>query len=119
MGKQLKFEYTDGKIYTLEFNRKTVKDMEAEGFTINDVQDKMMTRLPQLFAGAFKMHHPALKRPVINEIYRMMPDKVELFACLSEMYGEPYETLLSEPDGEEKNAIKWKPNWERKTVEEA
>ena len=49
---QINFDY-NGKHYCLEYTRDTVKQMEAMGFSINDIGDKPATRIEQLWAGAF------------------------------------------------------------------
>ena len=76
MAKQIVFTYED-KEYTLEFTRRTVKQMEDEGFVAQDIDRKPMTLLPALFAGAFKAHHRFVKQDVIDKIYAGMPHKDE------------------------------------------
>lgn len=113
MGKQLNFEYK-GTAYCLEYTRASVKFMEQNmGFNPNDVQDKLMTRLPQLFRGAFIAHHPDTKYKVMDAIYDTMDDKMGLFKCLMEMYNDPYTQMLESPKGEEGNVTKWTVNWNR------
>ena len=97
--KQIIFTY-EGKDYTLEYTRRTVQQMEAEGFVTEDVQRKPMTLLPALFAGAFKAHHRFVKQEMIDKIYAAMPDKDTLISKLVEMYNEPLESLMDEPDTE-------------------
>ena len=109
MAKQINFEY-NGREYTLEFTRRTVQEMEREGFVTDDLENKPMSALPALFAGAFKAHHRFMKRGEIDEIYRDMPNKEKLIERLAEMYNEPISTLLSEPENPEKN-VKWTANW--------
>ena len=82
MSKQLNFVYKDVE-YTLEFTRRTVEQMEREGFVADDVKVKPMTPLPTLFAGAFKAHHKFVKPDTINEIYAKMTDKAGLIAALA------------------------------------
>ena len=55
-----------GKTYTLEYTRKSVEQMEKQGFIAEDVQKKPMTMLPALFAGAFLAHHRYVKQDVID-----------------------------------------------------
>ena len=74
MAKQIIFTY-DGKDYTLEYTRRTITQMEDEGFVARNIDDKPMTLLPSLFAGAFKAHHRFVKQDVIDEIYAHMPNK--------------------------------------------
>lgn len=109
MAKTLSFTYKD-TTYTLEYTRRTVREMESKGFVAEDITRKPLTVLPQLFAGAFKAHHPTAKNELINEIYKQMPNKQELVGRLAQMYNEPINTLVEEPD--EGNAISWTSNWE-------
>jgi len=106
MAKQISFEY-DGKQYTLEFTRKSIEIMERQGFNINDITDKPMTTLPALFAGAFIAHHRFVKREIIDEIYSKLTNKQELLQKLAEMYNEPLEALMEDPDDNEGNAVNW------------
>lgn len=106
MAKQISFEY-DGKQYTLEFTRKSIEIMERQGFNINDITDKPMTTLPALFAGAFIAHHRFVKRDIIDEIYSKLTNKQELLQKLAEMYNEPLEALMEDPDDNEGNAVNW------------
>lgn len=106
MEKTLTFDY-QGNTYTLEFTRKSVQQMERNGFIITELGDKPMTFLPTLFEGAFIAHHKFLKKQIIDEIYSKLTDKGALFDTLLEMYQYPIETLMNdEPD--EGNAIAWK-----------
>lgn len=105
MAKQIEFEF-DGKKYTLEYTRETVKQMERDGFRSSDVIDKPMNSLPRLFAGAFKAHHKYGTKPeTINKIFNSFTNKDALFEKLAEMYNYPMEEMLDEPD--EGNAIAW------------
>ena len=93
MAKQIIFTY-DGKDYTLEYTRRTIKQMEDEGFVARNIDDKPMTLLPALFAGAFKAHHRFVKQDVIDEIYAHMPNKDKLIERPDEMYKEPIIALM-------------------------
>lgn len=108
MSKQLTFEYKNKK-YTLEFNREAIRRMEHNGFVIGKLGDMPMTLMPQLFAGAFYMHHPTVDSKTIEEIYNDLPDKTDLFAALGELYSEPMESLMTEPTSTKK--ITWAKNW--------
>lgn len=109
MSKQINFEYKN-KQYTLEFTRRSVQEMEREGFRVDDIAEKPMTALPTLFAGAFKANHRFVKRELTDEIYEAMPDKEKLIGRLAEMYNEPIQTLLTEPEESEKK-VDWKATW--------
>lgn len=101
----INFSY-DGRDYTLEFTRKTVKQMEDKGFVAARFVDAPMTVLPDLFAGAFLANHRFVKREVIDEIFDKMTDKQMLIDTLSKMYNEPLEALMADGDNEG-NGIVW------------
>ena len=106
MAKQINFEY-NGKEYTLEYTRESVKQMEREGFVVSDIIDKPMLTLPKLFAGAFKAHHKFdAKQKQIDEIFELFKNKQALAEKLAEMYAEPMETLMDD-DNNAGNAIAW------------
>jgi hypothetical protein len=66
-----------------------------------------MIVLPQLFAGAFKAHHRFdVKQKDIEEIFAQFKNKQALVEKLAEMYHEPLETLMDDPE-DEGNAIAW------------
>ena len=109
MSKQLNFTY-NGTEYTLEFTRRTVEQMEREGFVADDVKVKPVTTLPTLFAGAFKAHHRYVKREVIDEIYSKMKNKADLIGVLAEMYNEPLLALIDEPVESSEN-LTWTQSW--------
>ena len=109
MSKQLNFEYKGTK-YTLEFTRRTVEQMEREGFVADDLKSKPVTMLPTLFAGAFKAHHKFVKPDVIDEIYSKMTNKAGLIAKLAEMYNEPIMALIDEPVESSEN-LTWTQSW--------
>ena len=109
MAKQIIFTY-DGKEYTLEYTRRTIKQMEDEGFVARNIDDKPMTLLPALFAGAFTAHHRFVKQDVIDEIYAHMPNKDKLIEKLAEMYNEPIISLMEEPEDTAKN-VDWMASW--------
>lgn len=109
MSKQLKFTYQD-KDYCLEFTRKSVEQMERSGFIASDIQDKPVTILPALFAGAFLANHRFVKQNVIDEIFAKMTNKSELIGKLSEMYNEPIMALVDEPEDAEGN-VDWTASW--------
>ena len=109
MSKQLNFVY-NGTEYTLEFTRKSVEQMEREGFVADDLKSKPLTMLPTLFAGAFKAHHRFVKREVIDEIYSKMTNKADLIGKLAEMYNEPIMALIDEPAESAEN-LTWTQSW--------
>lgn len=109
MSKQLRFNYED-KEYVLEFTRRTVTEMEHKGFIASEVENKPMSTLPALFAGAFLAHHRFVKQDVIDAIFAKMKNKGELIGKLAEMYNEPIMTLVEEPAEAEGN-VDWTTSW--------
>ena len=109
MAKQLKFEH-EGKEYTLEFTRESVKQMEREGFVAEQIVTKPMLTLPKLFAGAFKAHHRYEKQKTIDEMFELFTNKGALIEKLVEMYQDPVESLMDD-ENIEGNAIAWDANF--------
>lgn len=109
MAKQLSIKYND-KEYTLEYTRKSIELMERRGFKISDIQDKPVTTLPALFAGAFLAHHKFVKPEVTDEIFAKLKNKDELLTKLAEMYNEPILAMLDETEDSEGN-LDWEPSW--------
>ena len=109
MAKQLKFTYNDTE-YTLEFTRRTVTEMEKKGFIAAEVENKPMSTLPALFAGAFLAHHRFEKKEVIDAIFEKLTNKEELIGKLAEMYNEPIMALVEEPEENEGN-VSWTASW--------
>ena len=109
MAKELNFTY-EGKDYTLGFSKNTVRQMESHGFVANKIDDIPATVIPDLFAGAFLLHHKFVKPEVIDAIYKQLPDKPALIKALGEMYSEPIEGLMAEPENPKEN-VSWTANW--------
>lgn len=113
MAKTVALTY-EGKEYTLEFTRETVRQMERRGFKLSEVAETPMTVVPELFAGAFRANHPRLDRGLIDEILDSLPDVRELIGVLCEMYNEPLETLLNGAAEEDGGKASWAASWEKK-----
>lgn len=109
MAKTLTIKYNDSE-YTLEFTRKSIEILEKRGFKITDIQDKPVSTLPMLFAGAFIAHHKFAKPEVIEEIFSKLKNKEELLDKLAEMYNEPILAMMDEPEESEGN-LDWETNW--------
>lgn len=87
-----------GTEYTLEFNRETIRFAEARGFDVNDVAKYPMTKLPELFYYAFRMHHKNVSREktdrILFEDLGGMPDGMA--ERLGALYSVPFEALSGE-----------------------
>lgn len=106
--KQITFTF-EGKEYTLEYTRSTVRQMERRGFVADDIATKPMTVIPDLFAGAFMSKHPNVKREKIDKIYEAMNGKQKLIRALTDMYNDTIETLLDDAD---EGNCDWTPSFE-------
>lgn len=109
MAKTIKLNY-EGTEYTLEFTRRTVELMEKQGFVVSDVGDKPMSTLPTLFAGAFLAHHRFTKREIIDAMFAKIKNKEAFIGKLAEMYSEPLEAMMDEPEESEGN-LTWEADW--------
>jgi len=109
VSKQLHLSDKTGE-YTLEFSRRSIEQMERGGFVAAHIVEKPMTVLPTLFAGTFLKNHRKVKREVIDDIFSRLKNKQELISRLAEMYNEPIEALLDEPEEDEGNAT-WEASW--------
>lgn len=99
--------------YTLEFTRNAVKQMEAQGFVLEQIAEKPMTMIPLLVYGAFTRHHKGIKRALVDEIYEHIADKVGdsengFIQTLIEMYAETVQTLTDGSTADEGNTAVWK-----------
>lgn len=103
----------DKKSYDLEFSRNAVKQMEQQGFVLDQIGDKPMTMIPLLVYGAFMKHNKGIKRSLVDEIYEHITDKVSdnengFINALLEMYAETVTTLTDNGSVDEGNAAIWK-----------
>lgn len=91
--------------YTLEYDRMSIKTLEANGFSVEEFVKKPMSNIDMAFAGAFIKHHRKTKPNVIEEIFDKCGDKEKLIETLIIMIQETYDALFSEPEvGDEGNA---------------
>ena len=84
------------KEYVLEYSRQSVKQMENQGFVLDEIASKPMTMIPMLFSGAFIKNCRGTKRAVIDAIYDGIADKTALMEALMEMYAETLSTLTDD-----------------------
>ena len=93
-----------GDEYTLEFSRESIRFAEQRGFDIDDVGKYPMTKLPELFFYAFRMHHKNVSREKTDMI--LFDDRKGMPKGMAErlgaLYAAPFEALSN--DGEGKNS---------------
>lgn len=84
------------KEYVLEYNRQSVRQIEGQGFVLDEIASKPMTMIPLLFQGAFIKNCKGTKRALIDEIYEGIGDKTGFMQALMEMYAETLSTLTDD-----------------------
>lgn len=87
----------DGTEYTLDFTRKTVEWAERRGFSMDDLSEHMMIRVPELFYYAFRKNHPNITKQQSDKILfeDMGGMSEELLKRLGELYSQGYESLIN------------------------
>lgn len=106
MENKITFTY-EGKDYTLEFTKNSVKEMELRGFVASEVIEKPLTVLPSMFAGAFIANHRFTKRKIIDAIFSQIDDKAELINSLAAMYALVIDEFVDELS-KAHNGLPWK-----------
>lgn len=89
-----------GASYVLEFDRASVKRMEAEGLDVSEVDTKPVTVAERLIDGAFDMHHPRMTHEERMAVWEAMPNKVGedgLLGVLVRLYMAPVNSLMADP----------------------
>ncbi len=100
--------------YTLEYSRQSVKQMEDQGFVLDQVGDKPATMIPLLVYGAFMKNHRGIKRSLVDEIYENVTGKLSkedgegFLATLMEMCSETINSLTDSAPADEGNVAVWK-----------
>lgn len=93
--------------YTLEFSRETVKFAEQRGFDLEDIGKYPMTKVPELFYYAFRMHHKNVSREktdkILFEDLGGMPDG--MVERLGKLYVAPFEALTQGEDTEKNSKM--------------
>ena len=96
----------NGIDYTLEFNRETIRFAEARGFDIDDVSKYPMSKLPELFFYAFRMHHKNVSREKTDRI--LFEDMGGMPSGMAErlgaLYALPFEALTNTNGDKAKNS---------------
>lgn len=107
MNKKIEFSYKDTN-YTLEYDRKSVEMMEANGLELELVRSKPASMVSILWQGAFFKNHKKEKTARIEEIYNNISNKSDLHTALCEMIYETYTVLLGDNEEDDSKKIEWK-----------
>ena len=101
------------KDYLLEYSRATAKQIEDNGFILDQLAEKPATMIPLLVYGAFIKHNRGIKRSLVDEIFENLTMKVGkegedgFISVLAEMYAETISTLTEENNVDEGNVATW------------
>lgn len=100
---KIKLSYKE-KTYTLEFNRRTARIIEENGFSLEEIGNQPNKMIPLLFHGAFLKNHQNIKPSLLDDIYDEQTKKSELIMALANMYADTVKSLVGDEEDEEKNA---------------
>ena len=103
MNTKIKLTYKDVP-YVLEFDRMSIKTLEANGFSVEEFIKKPMLNIELAFAGSFIKNHRKTKQTIIDEIFSRTKDKEKLVETLVLKIEETYTALFDETEGDEGNA---------------
>lgn len=109
MNKKIEFTY-EGQKYVLEYNRRSIQIIEAQGFSINELSAKPMTMIPLAFEGLFIKNHKNITRKKVEEIFDSFKNKDKLMEAITTMLTETYSSLqsnLEDGSDEEQGNIEW------------
>jgi hypothetical protein len=107
-----------GVDYVLEYDRASVKLLEAHDFDVTSFLEKPMINIELAFAGSFIKNHKKTNQTTIDEIYKKCPDKKSLLDALIKMIQETYDALLDDPEDNEGNATWEVVDLSPKTIQE-
>ena len=97
-----------GNRYRLEFTPRVVKAMERKKFKVDF--DYPMSCAEDLFTGAFQANYGGKITPEqITKIWKLQTKKSDRVVKLVQLYMNPVNEFMAEPDGADENAD---PTWE-------
>lgn len=89
----------DGREYTLEFDKKSVKFADARGFALEDVDRYPMSKMYELFWYSFRKNHPSVSLEKAERIFDGIGQLPEGFMQrLSALYMKPFEGFTEESE---------------------
>lgn len=85
--------------YTLEFDRDSVRFAEGRGFKLEQVDEFPMTKVPEFFWYAFRMHHKSVALNQAEDLLRQIGGMNEKIAKrLIELWAYTYNSLGTEDE---------------------
>ena len=105
--KPIVLTFEDGKVYTLEFSRKVVRQMAEDKVDISEIETYPIL-IYDLFYYAFKKNHPLVTKEftsniIDNEFGGIAHIDPKVVERLAQLYYVPFETL-SEDETKTKNS---------------
>lgn len=94
---KIKVSY-EGKEYNLGFTKRTITQMESQGFDISLIDSRMVTMIPMFYRGAFDAYHPTASKTTRDEVWKAQRNKQGLLMALAECYNSVVMSLMSEPE---------------------
>lgn len=103
--KPIRITDENGNVYTLAFDRDSVRFAEARGFDIDQLLTFPQTNIPALWFYAFRKNHPKVARANTDKMLERLGGlKQEELGRLVELYNEPNNALIATDDDERKNS---------------
>lgn len=103
--KPIRITDENGNVYTLAFDRDSVRFAESRGFDIDQLFTFPQTNFYALWFYAFRKNHPNVARANTDAMYdRLGGLTKEEIGRLVELYNEPNNALIATDDNERKNS---------------
>lgn len=97
----------NGSEYILNFNRKTIRRMEENGFDITKIRSMPISGVLTLFHGAFLMYHRNIRPEETEEIWDSMTNKTKLLSALINLYTDNINALMDDEAEEDDENPTW------------
>lgn len=91
-----------GEVFTLEFSRESIRFAETRKFSISEVGDFPMTKIPDLFFYAFRKNHPNIPRSKTDKMFfdELGGFTTEQAQRLVQLYNVPMDALIKDEEEE-------------------
>lgn len=103
---KMEFDW-EGKHYILEYTADSIKKMEARGFNIAKIDERLLSLAETLFCGAFIANHDEVKeikrREIFKELSALNEDGISIEDGIAEMFKEAVEEMQSH-----RGNVKWR-----------
>lgn len=80
-----------GAVYELDFSRESIRFAESRGFDPDEISKYPVTRIPELWYYAFRMHHKNLARDktdaLLDKLHGLSPAMIERLGQLYNQAG--------------------------------